>query len=174
MTISLGFLTHLHYGTDPADAYRIALDLFVAAEELGFEIGWVAQHHFGDDGGRLPSPLTFLAAAAQRTTRIGLGTAVVVLPTEDPIRVAEDALVVDALSGGRLHLGVGTGGDPTTFAAFGRDVAARRELFDAAVVIMTDALSGRPINGGPATHGPGGAARGGRGWHKTRTPPRAR
>ncbi|MFC8527681.1 LLM class flavin-dependent oxidoreductase [Nocardia sp. NPDC057227] len=167
MTISLGFLTHLHAGRSAGDAYAIALELFEAAEEIGFDIGWVAQHHFGDDGGRLASPLTFLAAAAQRTKRIGLGTAVVVLPTEDPVRVAEDALLVDTLSGGRLQLGIGTGGDPVSFAAFGRDVERRRELFDEAAVVLEDALAGRPINGTAATIGAEGAAISGRLWQST-------
>ena len=60
----LGFLTHLHVGGDAADSYRIALDLFAAAEQMGFDSGWVAQHHFLNGGGRMPSSLAFLAAAA--------------------------------------------------------------------------------------------------------------
>jgi alkanesulfonate monooxygenase SsuD/methylene tetrahydromethanopterin reductase-like flavin-dependent oxidoreductase (luciferase family) len=99
--LRLGFLTHLHVGENAADSYRIALDLFQAAEQLGFESGWVAQHHFQNGAGRLPSTLTFLAAAAERTRRIRLGTAIIILPLEDPIRLAEDAAVVDTLSGGR-------------------------------------------------------------------------
>ena len=106
--LRLGFLTHLHVGNDAADSYRIALDLFASAEELGYDSGWVAQHHFLNNDARLPSTLTFLAAVAQRTRRINLGTAIVILPLEDPIRVAEDAAVVDTLSGGRLQLGLGT------------------------------------------------------------------
>src|SRR3977135_3098100 len=123
----LGFLTHLHVGSDAADSYRIALVLFAAAEQLGFDTGWVAQHHFLNGSGRLPSTLTFLAAAAERTRRIQLGTAIVILPLEDPLRVAEDAAVVDTISGGRLQLGLGTGGDPLTFAAFGRGLESRQD-----------------------------------------------
>src|SRR5215213_8112249 len=93
--LRLGFLTHMHVGKDAADAYRIALDLFQAAEELGYDSGWVAQHHFLNGDARMPSTLTFLAAVAQRTRRINLGTAIVILPLEDPLRVAEDAAVVD-------------------------------------------------------------------------------
>src|SRR5262252_33589 len=125
----LGFLTHLHVGDDAADAYRIALELFEAADTLGYDSGWVAQHHFLNGGGRMPSSLAFLAAAAQRTRRIGLGTAIMILPLEDPLRLAEDAAVVDTLSGGRLQLGLGTGADPLTFAAFGESLDARRELY---------------------------------------------
>ena len=144
--LRLGFLTHLHVGGDAADSYRIALELFETAEALGYDAGWVAQHHFGNGGGRLPSTLTFLAAAAQRTRRIQLGTAIVILPLEDPIRVAEDAAVVDALSGGRLQLGLGTGGDPLTFAALGHDLATRRERYAASLTRLQTALAGAPIN----------------------------
>ena len=68
----------MHIGADAADSYRIALDLFAVADELGFDSGWVAQHHFQNGSGRLPSTLTFLAAAAERTRRINLGTAIVI------------------------------------------------------------------------------------------------
>jgi alkanesulfonate monooxygenase SsuD/methylene tetrahydromethanopterin reductase-like flavin-dependent oxidoreductase (luciferase family) len=107
----------------------------------------VAQHHFHNGDGRLPSVLPFLAAAAERTRRIRLGTAVVVLPLEDPLRVAEDAAVVDAISGGRLELGLGTGSDPLTFAAFGRDPDDRRRRFGEGLDVLTGALGGRSING---------------------------
>src|SRR4051812_25458226 len=81
--LRLGVLTHPHIGADAADSYRIALDLFQAAEQLGYDSGWVAQHHFLNGAARLPSTLTFLAAAAERTRIINLGTAIVILPLED-------------------------------------------------------------------------------------------
>ncbi|WP_231861154.1 MULTISPECIES: LLM class flavin-dependent oxidoreductase [Frankia] len=145
----LGFLTHVHGRGRPAGAvYREVVELFVAGEELGFDGGWLAQHHFSPDYGRLPSPLLLLAAAAQATRRIELGTAVVVLPLEDPVRLAEDAAVLDALSGGRLQLGLGTGGPSApAFGAFDRDVARRRELFDAARGRLRELLAGQPIAG---------------------------
>ncbi len=143
----LGFLTHLHVGDDAADSYRIALDLFTTAEQLGFDSGWVAQHHFLNGGGRMPSTLTFLAAAAERTRRIQLGTAIVILPLEDPLRVAEDAAVVDTISGGRLQLGLGTGGDPLTFAAFGQDLESRRERYAESLQVLTLTLAGERISG---------------------------
>ncbi len=143
----LGFLTRLEVGADPADSYRFALVMFEAAEALGYDAGWVAQHHFLNGDGRLPAVLPFLAAAAQRTRRIELGTAIIILPLEDPIRVAEDAAFVDTISGGRLQLGLGTGGDPLTFTAIGKDVNARRELYADAFQTVCDALAGNPING---------------------------
>ncbi|HYR15973.1 MAG TPA: LLM class flavin-dependent oxidoreductase [Mycobacterium sp.] len=121
--------------------------MFATAEQLGFDTGWVAQHHFLNGSGRLPSTLTFLAAAAERTQRIQLGTAIVILPLEDPVRVAEDAAVVDTISGGRLQLGLGTGGDPLTFAAFGQDLESRRERYAQALQMLSQTLAGERING---------------------------
>ena len=115
----LGYLTHVT-GDDPARAYRETVELAVRAEELGYDSFWVAQHHDGHLGGRLPSPLVLLAAVAELTRLIRLGTAVVALPLEDPRRVAEDATVLDALSGGRLELGIGAGADATASQRFGR------------------------------------------------------
>jgi alkanesulfonate monooxygenase SsuD/methylene tetrahydromethanopterin reductase-like flavin-dependent oxidoreductase (luciferase family) len=166
----LGFLTHLHVGADAADSYRIALELFVAAEQLGFDTGWVAQHHFLNGSGRLPSSLTFLAAAAERTRRIQLGTAIIILPLEDPLRVAEDAAVVDTISGGRLQLGLGTGGDPLTFAAFGRDLDTRRDRFADGVRIIRDALAGEPINDTEALLFPPAPTLQARMWESTLSP----
>ena len=168
--LRLGFLTHLHVGEDAADSYRIALDLFQAAEQLGFDSGWVAQHHFLNGAGRLPSTLAFLAAAAERTRRIRLGTAIIILPLDDPVRVAEDAAVVDTISGGRLELGLGTGGDPLTFAAFGQDLAARRERYAASVRTIQDALAGRPINGTDAVLYPPAPTLRDRIWESTLSP----
>ena len=66
----LGFLTHVQGQGDPATTYRNAQELFVVADELGFDVGWVAQHHAPLGGGGLSSPWTFLAHAAARTRRI--------------------------------------------------------------------------------------------------------
>lgn len=127
----LGFLTHFHGELPVRELYPALVDLFVAAEELGFETGWVAQHHLQTLQGRLPSPLVFLAAVAARTRHLRLGTALTVLPLEDPLRLAEDAAVLQALSGGRLELGLGTGGPSTAqFPAFGLDPAGRFARYD--------------------------------------------
>ncbi|MGD0923918.1 MAG: LLM class flavin-dependent oxidoreductase [Streptosporangiaceae bacterium] len=145
--LRLGFLSHLHGSREPRQLYRDYVELFVAAEELGFDSAWVAQHHFDASAGRLPSPFTFLAAVAERTSRIRLGTAVVTLPLEDPLRVAEDAAVLDALSGGRVELGVGSGADPAVFTAFGKDLGRRREDNSAGVATLAAAFAGEPVGG---------------------------
>jgi alkanesulfonate monooxygenase SsuD/methylene tetrahydromethanopterin reductase-like flavin-dependent oxidoreductase (luciferase family) len=168
--VRLGFLTHLHVGRDAADSYRFALDLFQLAEELGYDSGWVAQHHFLNGSGRLPSSFAFLSAAAQRTWRIQLGTAIVILPLEDPLRVAEDAAVVDTLSGGRLQLGLGTGSDPQTFAAFGKDLGARRERYAEGLRLIQGALRGDAINGTEARLYPPAPSLAQRIWESTLSP----
>ncbi|MET4926273.1 LLM class flavin-dependent oxidoreductase [Streptomyces sp. PSRA5] len=144
--LRLGFLTHVQgRGSDQARIYRNAQDLFVAADELGFDVGWVAQHHVPAGGGGLSSPWTFLAHAAARTTRIRLGTAITVLPLEDPVRLAEDVATVDTLSGGRVEIGVGSGYNAREYAAFGQDVARKRELTSQNLDVLRHALANEEV-----------------------------
>ncbi|MEV1021386.1 LLM class flavin-dependent oxidoreductase [Streptomyces sp. NPDC050264] len=142
----LGFLTHVQgRDDDPVRVYRNAQELFVAADALGFDIGWVAQHHEPGGGGGLSAPWPFLAHAAARTTRIRLGTAVTVLPLEDPVRLAEDIAVVDTLSGGRVEIGVGSGSSALEYAAFGKDAARKRRLTSEHLEVLRQALSGGEV-----------------------------
>jgi putative FMN-dependent luciferase-like monooxygenase len=144
----LGFFTRLLDEGDPADRYRFAAEQIQRAEAFGFDTAWVAQHHFHEAEGGLPAPLVFLAHVAARTSRIRLGTGVVTLPLEQPIRLAEDAAVLDILSGSRLELGVGSGGNPAACAAFGLESDARRGVFDAHLRTLLDALRGQALTGG--------------------------
>ncbi|MFL5758943.1 MAG: LLM class flavin-dependent oxidoreductase [Thermomicrobiales bacterium] len=142
----LGFFTYLEGEKPQAEIYAEALELFIAADQLGFDMGWVAQHHFGHHGG-LPSPFMFFTALAERTRQIGLGTAVITLPLEDPIRVAEDAAVFESLHPGRLHLGLGTGlATPQTMATFDRVAEDRRTLYDTGIERLIAAIDGQALN----------------------------
>lgn len=143
----LGLFTRLLENAPAADRYRFALEQIRRADELGFASAWVAQHHFGEHEGGLPSPFVLLAAAAQHTTDIALGTAVLTLPIDDSLRAAEDAAVLDVLSDRRVQLGIAAGGTPSSFPAFGRDPAARRELFAEHLEVLRDGLAGREIRG---------------------------
>ncbi len=140
--LRLGFLTHMRGSDDPRRVYAETLELFEAAEALGFDTGWVAQHHFKKEEGFLPSPLPFLAAVAERTQHIRLGTSIVVLPLENPLRVAEDAAVVDLLSNGRLELGIGSGANPHEFVPFDIDISTRHERTTAGLELIKRALRG--------------------------------
>lgn len=103
----LGFLHIVPFRRDaPAAGLADALDLFATGEELGFDGGWVRTRHIQYG---LPSGAVFLAAAAQRTSRLELGTAVIPTVYESPLRLAEDLAVADLLSGGRLQPGVSVG-----------------------------------------------------------------
>jgi alkanesulfonate monooxygenase SsuD/methylene tetrahydromethanopterin reductase-like flavin-dependent oxidoreductase (luciferase family) len=141
----LGFLTHVQGRGDATTTYRNAQELFVVADELGFDVGWVAQHHAPLGGGGLSSPWTFLAHAAARTKRIRLSTAITVLPLENPVRLAEDVSVVDLLSGGRVEIGVGSGGSEVEYAVFGRDVGRKRELTSEGLEVLRDALANHQV-----------------------------
>ncbi|MFI8306036.1 LLM class flavin-dependent oxidoreductase [Streptomyces sp. NPDC085927] len=144
--LRLGFLTHVQgHDPDPVRTFRNAQELFVVADELGFDTGWVAQHHVPLGGGGLSSPWTFLAHAAARTTRIRLGTAVTILPLEDPVRLAEDVATVDALSGGRVEIGVGSGYNTTEYAAFGKDITRKRELTSEHLDLLRRALANEEV-----------------------------
>src|SRR3954467_3252155 len=102
----LGFFTRLLDETPAAERYRLGPEQIAHAERCGFDSAWIAQHHFHEAEGGLPAPLVFLAHVAARTSTIRLGTGIVTLPLEEPIRVAEDAAVLDLLINGRLELGV--------------------------------------------------------------------
>jgi alkanesulfonate monooxygenase SsuD/methylene tetrahydromethanopterin reductase-like flavin-dependent oxidoreductase (luciferase family) len=105
----LAFFTRLLDAAPAAERYRLAEAQIAHAERFGYDAAWVAQHHFHEHEGGLPSPFVFLGHLAARTTRIRLGTGIITLPLEFPVRVAEDAIVLDLLSNGRLELGVGNG-----------------------------------------------------------------
>ncbi|MFE3825865.1 LLM class flavin-dependent oxidoreductase [Streptomyces sp. NPDC059092] len=103
----LGFLTiGLFDGADPRPGHESTLEIIELGERLGFDSAWVRHRHLQYG---VSSPVALLAAASQRTSRIELGTAVIPLGWENPLRLAEDLATVDILSGGRLNPGVSVG-----------------------------------------------------------------
>ncbi|MFO1465932.1 MAG: LLM class flavin-dependent oxidoreductase [Steroidobacteraceae bacterium] len=100
------------------EIYREQLEGYVLADKLGFSHLWLAEHHFADDAHNT-SALPILAAVAAQTTRIRIGTYVVLLSFHNPILFAEDAATVDLLSGGRLDVAVGAGPMPSECKVFG-------------------------------------------------------
>ena len=114
---------------DPARLYGFTLELCEEAERLGADSVWFSEHH-GFEDGYLPQPLTFAAAAAARTTRVRIGTGVLVAPLRKTPQLAEEAAVVDIISGGRLDLGLGAGYRVPEFQLFGADLAERYRVLD--------------------------------------------
>lgn len=107
------------------------------AEALGFDSLWASEHHFTDYT-LMPNPLQFLTYIAARTTRIQLGTMAVILPWHDPVRVAEEAVLLDHLSGGRLIFGIGRGLGRIEFEGFNVPMAESRGRFiEYAEMILT-------------------------------------
>ena len=169
----LGFFSRLLDQADAAERYRLVTAQIVHAERCGLDSAWIAQHHFHEGEGGLPAPFVFLAQVAARTSRIRLGTGIVTLPLELPIRVAEDAAVMDLMSGGRLEVGVGPGGNLTAFTAFGFDSKDRHTLMNSNLELLRTAWSGGELPGGDRLYPPNPTLVG-RIWQATFTVDRAR
>ncbi len=116
------------------------------AEQLDFDIAWFAEHHFSNYS-ITTSPLLLVAHMAQATTRIRLGPAVIVLPFYEPLRLAEDVCLTDALTAGRLVLGLGFGYQPREFIKFGIPFEERYERGLAAWDLIDQAIDGHMEHG---------------------------
>lgn len=125
--------------------YQELLKQIVSAESLGFDSFWVAEHHFHEYGA-IPRPALWLAAAAQRTRTITLGSAVVNLTLDHPLRIAEDFIMLDMLSQGRVSLGVGSGYLQHEFDGFNLTLENKRARFDESLAIFKKAWSGKPFS----------------------------
>ncbi len=128
MRIGLQLFATRRHGRSVADVLSDAVALAALADELGFDVLWLAEHH-NTDWNRCTDPLTLLAYLAAHTERIRLGTAVVNLVLHHPTAVAERATLVDVLSGGRLELGIGRGFASRDYQTFGVTAAAAPAVF---------------------------------------------
>ena len=136
-----GFMDHLPCAEWQSEGqrYQDILTQIELGDKVGFDTAWLAEIHFFPNVSRIASPLTVLAAAAQRTQRIRLGTAVTLLPLHNPLKIAEDAATVDVLSGGRLELGVGRGAAPSMFAGYNVPIEESRERFEESLTVIRKA-----------------------------------
>jgi alkanesulfonate monooxygenase SsuD/methylene tetrahydromethanopterin reductase-like flavin-dependent oxidoreductase (luciferase family) len=125
----------------PAQQYADRIALIRQADEAGLYGYHVSEHH-NNVLGLAPSPLVFLSAVAQRTTRIRLGSLVLILPTYLPFRLLEEICMVDQLSGGRLMIGVGRGVRPVEHEWMGLDPAEGQERFGEALELLRHGLRG--------------------------------
>jgi probable F420-dependent oxidoreductase len=115
--------------------YRDALEEVVRAEDLGFDSVWMEEHHSVTNH-YWPSPLPVLAGFATRTSRMRLGTDILVAPFYHPVRLAEDTAMLDVMSGGRFVLGVAIGYKPDEFALYGVELEKRGARFEEQLAIM--------------------------------------
>lgn len=127
-----------------AGRFERAFQLARRADSLGFHSLWLPEGHFVP--GATAAPLTMLAAFAACTERVRLATTSVLLPLHHPLRIAADTATLDALSGGRLLLGVGRGFRTPVFEGFGVRAREKRDRFDEALDAILDAWSGRPTS----------------------------
>jgi luciferase family oxidoreductase group 1 len=121
------------------------LDLMRAAEDLGFDSVWPAEHHFSEYGYCVSTAVT-LAAVAAVTKHIRLGTGVVVLPFHNPLRVAEEFALLDLMSDGRLNFGIGRGYQPTEYKGFQVEQTKSRGIFNESVEIILQAWTQERVN----------------------------
>jgi alkanesulfonate monooxygenase SsuD/methylene tetrahydromethanopterin reductase-like flavin-dependent oxidoreductase (luciferase family) len=128
-----------------AEMYARAVEHAQQAEDLGFGNVWLAEHHFSTYGymGRPVQVATYLAA---RTSRVRVGTAVIVVPLHHPLVIAEEIATLDVLSNGRCDIGLGRGYQYYEFERLGLELDSARARWDESIDILTTALAGQPFS----------------------------
>ncbi len=124
-----------HEGT----RYTETMEQIICADQLGFDVAWLAELHFNRPFSIMPAPLIVAANLAAQTRRIRLGLAVALLPLQHPLRTAEEAATVDVLSQGRLELGVGRGTIALHFQGLGVSRTESRARFQEALSVIKQA-----------------------------------
>jgi alkanesulfonate monooxygenase SsuD/methylene tetrahydromethanopterin reductase-like flavin-dependent oxidoreductase (luciferase family) len=142
------FLLAKPEGRTDSEVYADALAQIELADRLGFDSVWLAEHHFVDYG-ICPSTLSLAVAAAARTKRIRIGTGVRILALDHPVRVAEEAAVVDVLTGGRLEFGIGAGYQKAEFAGYGVPFHERRDRLRANIKTIVEIWERRKVSPNP-------------------------
>jgi alkanal monooxygenase alpha chain len=131
------------------DVFEAAIEYALAAERHGYDCAWLLEHHFTPYG-LCPNTINMASFILGRTTTLHVGTAVVVAPLTHPVRLAEDAALIDQLSGGRFSLGLGRGSFPRDFQVFGADPSRSHEaLYECVDVIQRAWTQERVSSDGP-------------------------
>jgi alkanesulfonate monooxygenase SsuD/methylene tetrahydromethanopterin reductase-like flavin-dependent oxidoreductase (luciferase family) len=130
------------FGPETGQGFRDYLDFNVEAEALGFRSSFLVEHHF-TGWNQVSATLMLLTALAARTTRLRLGSAVMVLPWHNPVLLAEQAATLDLISGGRFDFGIGKGYRHSEFNGFQIAPEEAQARFDEAVEVMTRAFTTR-------------------------------
>jgi luciferase family oxidoreductase group 1 len=127
------------------EIYARAIDMAQAAEALGFHNVWLAEHHFSTYG-YLSRPAQLATYIAAKTSRIRVGTAVIVVPLHHPLVVAEEIATLDLVSGGRLDVGLGRGYQHYEFERFGLELESGRARWEESLDIILKAFGGGPFS----------------------------
>jgi luciferase family oxidoreductase group 1 len=127
------------------EIFARGVEIAQAAETLGFRNVWLAEHHFSTYG-YLSRPVQLATYIAAKTTRLRVGTAVIVVPLHHPLVVAEEIATLDLLAGGRVDIGLGRGYQHYEFERFGLELSRSRARWEEAVDVILLALEGRPFS----------------------------
>ncbi|ASR36190.1 monooxygenase [Prauserella marina] len=146
------FLAPFHpAGENPTLALQRDLRLVSHLDDLGYDEAWIGEHHSAGSE-IIASPEIFIAAAAERTKRIKLGTGVTSVSYHNPLWVADRMVLLDHLTRGRSMLGLGPGSLPTDSAMIGLDPTDTRELLDVNLDIIMRLLAGETVTERTKTH----------------------
>src|SRR5919109_5005761 len=147
MTINFGtfLLMQSPSARSSQEIYARGLEIAQAADTLGFGNVWLAEHHFSTYG-YLSRPARLATYIAARTTRRGVGTAVIVVPLHHPLVIAEEIATLDLLAEGRVDIGLGRGYQHYEFERFGLELSTSRARWEEAVDVVLLALEGRPFS----------------------------
>jgi alkanesulfonate monooxygenase SsuD/methylene tetrahydromethanopterin reductase-like flavin-dependent oxidoreductase (luciferase family) len=132
------------FGTPMPQLYRAALEMADYADQRGVEVIMLCEHHAAEDG-YCPSPTVLAGAIAARTARARIRLACVILPLHNPIQLAEQILVADHVSNGRIEVVAAAGYIASEFAMFGQSIRQRPQLMDHGLHVLGEALAGRPV-----------------------------
>src|SRR5881628_3253542 len=132
-------------GRPSQEVYARGIEQAQAAEDLGYRNVWLGEHHFSTYG-YISRPAQFASYIAAKTTKLRVGTAVIVVPLHHPLVIAEEIATLDLLSGGRLDVGLGRGYQPYEFERFGLDLESGRARWDESIDILLKAFEGRPFS----------------------------
>ena len=147
MTIKFGtfLLMQSPSARSSQEIYSRAIDIAQAAETLSFRNVWLAEHHFSTYG-YLSRPAQLATFIAAKTTRLRVGTAVIVVPLHHPLVIAEEIATLDQLAGGRVDIGLGRGYQHYEFERLGLELDSARSRWEESVDVILKAFRGEPFS----------------------------
>src|SRR3954467_8384439 len=140
------FLLMQSPGARPSqEVYARGIEQAQAAEDLGFRNVWLGEHHFSTYG-YISRPAQFASYIAAKTTKLRVGTAVIVVPLHHPLLIAEEIAMLDILAGGRLDVGLGRGYQRYEFERVGLKLDADGQRWDESIDILMKSFEGKPFS----------------------------